>query len=214
MRSFTAGWHTEQLSLVSVACCLLSARLGPAGCPQQMNGCDCGAFLCMFALHAMNDQGLRFSHVAATYDMQPTSVQHATCDTRLNMRRTALHRAVCNDPHGMRRAKRTAQQRAQHAIQYAGAKHRLVVQSPTEYEAELWAAQALQLAAVLQEDMAAFRRHIAHRILDANSPSAAAPAALRSQAHRVADLVWRRLGQALVTRMRPGQPQSWLHDSS
>ena len=49
-----------------------------------------------------------------------------------------------------------------------------MVHSPNEYEAQLWAALALQLAAGLQADMPAFRLHIGHRILGANSPSAPA----------------------------------------
>jgi hypothetical protein len=46
---------------------------------------------------------------------------------------------------------------------------------------ELWAVLALQLADVLQADMAAFRRHIAHRILDANSPSSSGLSRLAEQ---------------------------------
>ena len=103
--------------LLHAVCCLWSARHGPADCPQQMNGCDCGAFLCMFALHAISDQDLRFSQVPATYDMLPTSAHHAACDTRLNMRQRALHRAACNDPHGMRRKTHcTATSSARHSI--------------------------------------------------------------------------------------------------
>ncbi len=43
-------------------CC----RRGPEACPQQQNGYDCGAFLCMCALHAVHDMELLFTQA----DMQ------------------------------------------------------------------------------------------------------------------------------------------------
>ena len=70
----------------------------------------------MFALYAINDQDPDFSQVTATSDMQRTP---CSMRLRLNMRRTALPRAACNDRHGMRRAKHNSQQRAQDAIQSA-----------------------------------------------------------------------------------------------
>ena len=76
-------------SLVSVACCLLCARIGPAKsgpggtqCKQQTNGYDCGTFACVFAQKATKDQEPDVSQVTATSSVTPCSMRYTAFNKR------------------------------------------------------------------------------------------------------------------------------------